>query len=59
MGLERGKVALLLRSDVTFTCLPSPNPMSKLMILLAHLMCSVWVPGECCDILISWVKVVP
>lgn len=59
MGLGSGKVALLLGSEVTFTCLPSPNPRSKLMILSEHLMCSVWVPGECCDILISWVKVVP
>lgn len=42
-GLERGKVALLLRSEVTFTCSLSPNTMSKLMILLEQPMCSVWV----------------
>lgn len=40
IGLERGKVSLLLKSGVTFICLLSPNTNSQSMILLEHLMSS-------------------
>lgn len=45
MGLERAKVALLLRAGVTFTCLLGPNTTSKFAILVEQLMglaCAAW-----------------
>lgn len=46
VGLERGKVDLLLRSSGTSTCLLSPSATSKSTILLGHLLGSGWVPQK-------------